>query len=135
MTGADSGDGIGPFYLVSFGYDFLSVFTARMDLGRHYGVTAVPIYEYACDPCKIIYRTKHGINDPRPDTCRECKGDLRKLMAAPSLNTKRFTSPTQEKYSKISISDEIAMEKDLQKVYKTIWVPPEVKHSPWDDDH
>jgi hypothetical protein len=27
------------------------------------------------------------------------------------------------------------MENDLQKVYRTIWVPPEVKHSPWDDDH
>jgi putative FmdB family regulatory protein len=95
----------------------------------------VPTYEYACDPCKIIYRTKHGINDPRPDTCQKCKGALRKLISAPSLNTKRFTSPTEEKYSKISESDEVAMEKELQKVYQTIWVPPEVKHSPWDDDH
>lgn len=95
----------------------------------------MPTYEYACDPCKIIYRTSHGMNDPRPDTCQKCKGELRKLMSAPSLNTKRFTSPTQEKYSKISASDELAMEQDLQKVYQTIWVPPEVKHSPWDDDH
>ncbi|UCD69369.1 MAG: zinc ribbon domain-containing protein [Betaproteobacteria bacterium] len=95
----------------------------------------MPIYEYACDPCKIIYRTRHGINDARPDTCRECKGGLRKLISAPSLNTKRFTSPTQEKYARLSPSDELAMENDLQKVYKTIWVPPEVKHSPWDDDH
>jgi len=31
--------------------------------------------------------------------------------------------------------DEIAKEADMQKVYKTIWLPPEVKHSPWDDDH
>jgi len=35
----------------------------------------------------------------------------------------------------LSASDEIAKEKELQKVYETIWVPPEVKHSPWDEDH
>lgn len=102
---------------------------------EHFGAINLPIYEYACDPCKIIYQTKHGINDKRPDTCQKCKGGLRKVISAVSLNTKRFTSPTQEKYSKISESDELAMEKDFQKVYETIWVPPEVKHSPWDDDH
>jgi hypothetical protein len=45
------------------------------------------------------------------------------------------SSPTQAKYAKVSESDEIAKEKDLQKVYETIWIPPEVKHSPWDHDH
>ena len=37
--------------------------------------------------------------------------------------------------NEISESDEVAMENEFQKVYQTIWVPPEVKHSPWDDDH
>ena len=128
MTGADSGDGVGPFLLTS-------TVLFRVHGHRQTGANEVPIYEYACDPCKVIYRTKHGINDTRPDTCRKCKGALRKVISAPSLNTKRFTSPTQEKYAKISESDEMAMEKDFQKVYETIWVPPEVKHSPWDDDH
>ena len=128
MTGADSGDGIGPFLLTP-----TIIFNEHCR--GHTGVNEVPIYEYACDPCKVIYRTKHSINAPRPDSCQKCKGELRKVITAPSLNTKRFTSPTQEKYSKISESDELAMEKEFQKVYETIWVPPEVKHSPWDDDH
>ncbi|MGI9333570.1 MAG: hypothetical protein ACR2RL_10490 [Gammaproteobacteria bacterium] len=49
------------------------------------------------------------------------------------LNTKRFTSPTAAKYSKLSVSEEMAREKELQKVYETIWIPPEAKHSPWDE--
>jgi putative FmdB family regulatory protein len=95
----------------------------------------VPIYEYACDPCKTIYQTKHGINDPRPENCPNCRGALRKVISAPSLNTANHHSPTAAKYARISESDELAMEKDLQKVYQTIWIPPEVKHSPWDEDH
>ena len=95
----------------------------------------MPTYEYACDPCRVIYQTRHGINDPRPEKCPQCQGTLRKVLSAPSLNTQNHTSPTQAKYAKLSESDEIAKEKELQKVYRTIWIPPEVKHSPWDDDH
>jgi hypothetical protein len=60
---------------------------------------------------------------------------LRKVISAPHLNTRNYSSPTEAKYAKLSESDEIAKEQELQKVYKTIWIPPEVKHSPWDDDH
>jgi putative FmdB family regulatory protein len=95
----------------------------------------MPTYEYACDPCLVIYRTRHGVNEQGPQTCSKCQGALRKVLSAPSLNVRNFTSPTQAKYAKLSESDEIAKEKDLQKVYQTIWVPPEVKHSPWDEDH
>ena len=95
----------------------------------------MPTYEYACDPCRVIYQTRHGMNDAGPAHCQSCKGNLRKVISAPSLNTKNHSSPTQAKYSKLSESDEIAKEKDLQKVYQTIWIPPEVKHSPWDHDH
>ena len=95
----------------------------------------MPTYEYACDSCYTIYQTRHGINDARPESCPECKASLRKVLSAPSLNTRRFTSPTEAKYANLSVSDEIAKEADMQKIYKTIWLPPEVKHSPWDDDH
>lgn len=95
----------------------------------------MPTYEYACDPCRTIYRTRHGINERGPDRCQNCNGELRKVISAPSLNMKNHSSPTEARYSKLSESDEIAREKDLQKVYQTIWVPPEVKHSPWDHDH
>lgn len=92
----------------------------------------MPIYEYACDPCLLIYQTRHGINDPRPEKCPKCHGALRKVISAPSLNLKRFTSPTEAKYANLSTSDEVKKEKELQKVYETIWLPEGVKHSPWD---
>jgi putative FmdB family regulatory protein len=95
----------------------------------------VPTYEYACDPCLVIYQTRHGMNEKGPTKCAKCAGDLRKVISAPSLNTKNFSGPTEAKYSRLSETDEIAQEKVAQKIYQTIWVPPEVKHSPWDDDH
>jgi putative FmdB family regulatory protein len=95
----------------------------------------MPTYEYACDSCRVIYQTRHGMNEPGLGQCPTCAGELRKVISAPSLNTARHTSPTAAKYAKLSESDEIAREKELQDVYRTIWVPPEVKHSPWDHDH
>jgi len=95
----------------------------------------VPTYEYACDPCLVIYRTRHGMNEKGPQSCSKCDGPLRKVLSAPSLNVRNFSGPTEAKYANLSASDEIAKEKELQKVYETIWVPPEVKHSPWDEDH
>jgi hypothetical protein len=32
-------------------------------------------------------------------------------------------------------SEELARENDLQKVFDTIWMPSEIKHNPWEDDH
>lgn len=95
----------------------------------------MPTYEYACDPCLTIYRTRHGMNEQGLLRCQTCNGQLRKVLSAPSLNTSNHSSPTAAKYSRLSESDEVAREKELQKVYQTIWVPPEVKHSPWDHDH
>ncbi len=92
----------------------------------------MPFYEYACDPCRTIYKTRHKISEPGPDRCPKCSAALRKVIAAPSLNTARFTSPTEAKYANLSVSDEIKKEKELQKVYETIWLPEGVKHSPWD---
>lgn len=95
----------------------------------------MPTYEYACDGCRIIYQTRHGMNEPGLQQCPACASTLRKVFSAPALNTRNHSSPTAAKYSRLSESDEIAKERDLQKVYETIWVPPEVKHSPWDHDH
>ncbi|MEO8165454.1 MAG: zinc ribbon domain-containing protein [Betaproteobacteria bacterium] len=95
----------------------------------------MPTYEYACDPCRTIFQTRHGINDPRPERCPACEGGLRKVLSAPSLNMGNHSSPTAAKYANLSVSDELAKEKDLQKIYQTVWLPPEVKHSPWDHNH
>ena len=70
------------------------------------------------------------MNELGPAECPKCHGELRKVIAAPSLNTRRFTSPTEAKYADLSLSDEVKKEKELQKVYETIWLPEEVKHSP-----
>ena len=92
----------------------------------------MPFYEYACDACRVIYKTQHRISEPGPEKCPKCEGALRKVISAPSLNVARFTSPTEAKYANLSESDEIKKEKELQKVYETIWLPEGVKHSPWD---
>jgi len=93
----------------------------------------VPFYEYACDPCRTIYKARHGINEAGPAECPECHNRLRKVISAPSLNTRNYSGPTEAKYANLSVSDEIAKEKELQSVYRSIWIPPEVKHSPWDE--
>ena len=90
----------------------------------------MPAYEYACDPCRVIYETRHGMHAPGPVHCPKCRGALRKLLSAPALNTRNHSSPTQARYAKLSDGEEIAREKELQKVYETIWLPPEVKHGP-----
>lgn len=89
----------------------------------------MPAYDYACDPCRVIYQTRHGMHAPAPQ-CPKCSGTLRKLVAAPALNTRNYSSPTQAKYAGVSQTEEVAREKELQKVYETIWLPPEVKHGP-----
>ena len=94
----------------------------------------MPFYEYACDPCHTIYKTRHGINDPAPAACHKCGTALRKVITAPNLNLKNFTSPTEAKYSRMTEAEEISREKQLQRVYETVWLPEEVKHGP-DDDH
>ena len=92
----------------------------------------MPLYEYECAPCLIVYQTMHGMNDPAPDHCPKCGGPLRRLISAPRINRYNFTSPTEAKYAKLSAREEIAKEQELQKVYQRTWLPPPVKHSPWD---
>lgn len=95
----------------------------------------MPTYEYACDACRILYQTRHRMNEAGPSQCQQCQGGLRKVISAPRLNTANHSSPTAAKYARISETEEMSREQELQKIYQTIWVPPEVKHSPWDHDH
>ena len=39
----------------------------------------MPLYEYACDACRVVYQTRHGVNEPRPERCPQCSGELRKV--------------------------------------------------------
>ena len=93
----------------------------------------MPVYEYECTPCRVIYETEHGMNGPAPTECPKCGGEIARHFTAPHLATKHFTSPTEEKYSKLSKTEEIKRERILQGDFQKIWLPPPVKHNPWDD--
>ena len=68
-----------------------------------------------------------------PEHCPRCRGDLARLISAPNLNRGNHSSPTEAKYSRMSAREEIARERILQKDYARIWLPPPVKHSPWEE--
>ena len=93
----------------------------------------MPVYEYECAPCLIIYEVRQGMKDPPLETCPECKGPVTRVMSAPNINRYNFSSPTEAKYAKLSDRDEIAKEGELQKEFRKIWLPPPVVHSPWED--
>jgi len=85
----------------------------------------MPVYEYECTPCRVIYETRHGMNDPALASCPRCHAPVSRLISAPNLNRGNYASPTEAKYAGMSAREEIARER--------IWLPPPVKHSPWDE--
>jgi putative FmdB family regulatory protein len=93
----------------------------------------MPVYEYECAPCQVVYEVRQGLGDPPLAACPRCQHQVRRLVSALNLNRGNHSSPTAAKYAKLSPGDEIAREKILQKDYQRIWLPPPVKHSPWED--
>jgi putative FmdB family regulatory protein len=93
----------------------------------------MPVYEYECTPCQVVYEVRHGVADPPLTICPRCEGTVSRLMSAPNLNRGNYSSPTEAKYAKLSVREELAREKELQKDYERIWLPPPVKHSPWEE--
>jgi hypothetical protein len=81
----------------------------------------------------VIYEARQALNDAPLATCPRCTGSLSRLISAPNFNRGNFSSPTEAKYANLSVRDELAREKVLQKDYERIWLPPPVKHSPWED--
>lgn len=95
----------------------------------------MPTYEYLCEPCKTIYKTVHGMNETPEHRCPACDEPIARMVSAPNLSLGGWSSPTEARYAKLSHTDEIAREKTLQREYLKVWLPTEVKHSPWHDDH
>jgi len=93
----------------------------------------MPTYEYECTPCRVIVETRHGFSDPPLAECPRCHGAVSRLMSAPNLNRGNHSSPTEARYAKVSPKEELARERVLQHDYERIWLPPPVKHSPWED--
>jgi len=93
----------------------------------------MPVYEYECPPCRVIYEVRQGLSDSAVAACPRCQGPVARLISAPNLNLRNFTSPTEARYARMSAREEIARERELQKDYERIWLPPPVKHSPWEE--
>jgi hypothetical protein len=80
----------------------------------------------------VVYQVLHGMKEPPLDTCPKCGGAVTRLISAPRIARHNFSSRTEAKYAKVSQREEVAKEEALQRVYERIWLPPPVKHSPWD---
>lgn len=91
----------------------------------------MPIYEYQCQPCRVIYETQHGMNEQPLQNCPTCGGAVSRLISAPRVNIRNYSGPTEAKYAKMSKSEEIAREQILQKDFQRMWLPPAVKDNPW----
>jgi putative FmdB family regulatory protein len=93
----------------------------------------MPIYEYECAPCRVIYEARQRIDDAPVTTCPRCRGAVARVISAPNLNVRNFSSPTEARYARMSEREELARERELQKDYERVWLPPPVKHSPWEE--
>jgi putative FmdB family regulatory protein len=93
----------------------------------------MPIYEFECAPCHVIYEVRQSARDPALAACPRCQGEVRRLISAPNLNTRNFSGPTEARYARVSPREELARERELQKDYERIWLPPPVKHNPWEE--
>ena len=90
----------------------------------------MPIYEYECQPCRLIYEVRQGLHDPPLADCPRCAAAVTRLISAPNLNLANFSSPTEARYARMTEQQEVARECELQKDYRRIWLPPPVRHDP-----
>ncbi len=93
----------------------------------------MPTYEYKCEPCRVICLVDHPMREQPTISCPECAAATSRMILAPNPNLGGYTGPTQAKYANMSDKAEIAREHELQMTDRTIWLPPPVKHNPWDD--
>lgn len=65
----------------------------------------MPFYEYKCSQCGHRFEARQKMNDAPLSTCPQCKGSVQRLISAPGVNTKNFTSPTAAKFARYSNKD------------------------------
>jgi putative FmdB family regulatory protein len=92
----------------------------------------MPLYEYRCEPCLVIYQRRQGMTDAPLTVCPACGGPVTRLLSVAHLNLRNWSSPTAAKYAGMTASEEEALETALQKSYRTIRLPDAVKHDPWE---
>jgi putative FmdB family regulatory protein len=92
----------------------------------------MPVYEYECAPCRVIYEIRQRMDDPPLPACPRCHGEVGRLVSASRVNRRNHSSPTAARYARMSEREEVARERELQRAYERIWLPPPVKHGPVD---
>ena len=70
----------------------------------------MPIYEYECESCSKTFEVLQTMSSPGPTTCSVCGGRLERVPSKPSTNFGRFTSPSAERNSRLSINQQARME-------------------------
>jgi putative FmdB family regulatory protein len=45
----------------------------------------MPLYDYECRNCGHRVEVLHGVNDPGPQACEVCGGQMRKLLTSPAI--------------------------------------------------
>ncbi len=48
----------------------------------------MPIYEYKCDKCGLVFEARQKFSDAPLKTCRECDGDVSKLISNTAFTLK-----------------------------------------------
>ena len=48
----------------------------------------MPLYEYQCDACGVVFERIQKFSDPPVETCPTCGGAVRKLVSAPGFQFK-----------------------------------------------
>jgi len=93
----------------------------------------MPIYEYECTPCLIIYEVRQGMKDPPLATCPKCSGSVSRVISAPNLNRYNFSSPTEAKYAKVSPQEEIVKTLEaFRSRQKAVFVTDDIPRFPFD---
>jgi putative FmdB family regulatory protein len=90
----------------------------------------MPVYEYECAPCRVVYEIRQGLSDPALGACPRCQGTVARLISVPNVNRLNAASPTAARYARVSDREEIVREQALQQEYERVWLPPPVKHDP-----
>jgi putative FmdB family regulatory protein len=66
---------------------------------------SMPFYEYKCNQCGYFFEVRQSMKDEPLSTCPRCQGSVQRLISAPGINTKNFSSPTAAKFARYSDKD------------------------------
>ncbi len=48
----------------------------------------MPIYEYECDKCGLVFEARQKFSDPPLQQCKECGGEVKKLISSTAFALK-----------------------------------------------